>query len=140
MPSSGEVTDCNLLNIPPVLLPFQVCKALKNAKNTKGQCLVCPFRATVETCAKSAKLSLTITQQGLALFAPATAIVDKVLLHPLTDIKVKRERQMQLTYPTIGPPRSKLYTCLGFSRYLNFLSTLEEEKQTEESNSNSIQI
>lgn len=35
---------------------------------------------------------------------------------------------MQQTYPTIGPPRSKLYTCLGLSRYLNFLSTLEEER------------
>lgn len=36
---------------------------------------------------------------------------------------------MQQTYPTIGPPCSKLYTCLGFSRYLNFLSTLEEERE-----------
>lgn len=30
------------------------------------------------------------------------------------------------TYPIIGPPRSKLYTCLGLRRYLNFLRTLEK--------------
>lgn len=29
------------------------------------------------------------------------------------------------THPTTGPPWSRLYTCLGFSRYLNFLSTLK---------------
>lgn len=54
------------------------------------------------------------------------------LLYSFTDMKIATKRQIQQTYPTIGPPWSKLYTCLGFSRYLNFLSTLEEERKTEE--------
>lgn len=31
-----------------------------------------------------------------------------------------------MSYPTMGPPRSKLYTCLGLSRYWNFRSTLKK--------------
>jgi len=40
-------------------------------------------------------------------------------------------KQATKTHPTIGPPRSKLYTCLGFNRYLNFLSTLEDQNRKE---------
>lgn len=38
-------------------------------------------------------------------------------------------RALVQTYPTIGPPWSKVYTCLGFSRYLNFLSTLQGKRR-----------
>lgn len=65
----------------------------------------------------------------IGIFLIFYTVGSSTVLFLISSLSIKAViEQMRQTYPTIGPSRSKLYTCLGFSRYLNFLSTLKEEK------------